>query len=202
FAGFRVLAHHRLARALEAMEGRRTPGSTATLELLAKSPLSPRQVRRTAKLSVAMTRLQEGRGLDALGWFEDLDDGEIGAWAATGRAMASLLLGQDPDDAEVHLNAAFESPWANEVRAQADAVRILVVWRRDGPREARSLAESLRSGASTPLHLALLARLRGVTDDGPGAASLESEAVRALLDSGLGRAIPELTPSRLAKTVR
>ncbi|MEM6929095.1 MAG: hypothetical protein AAF602_19310 [Myxococcota bacterium] len=201
-AGFRVLAHHRLARALEAMEGRREPGSTSTLELLAESPLSPRQVRRTAKLSIAMTRLQEGRGLDALGWFEDLDDGEIGAWAATGRAMASLLLGQDPSDAEVHLAAAFESPWANEVRAQADAVRILVVWRRDGARAARALAESLRSAGSTPLHLALLVRLRAIAEDTSGAAALESDGVRALISSGLGRAIPELTPSPLANPVR
>lgn len=192
FAGLRVLAEHRLARALESLEGRREPGATDELEALARSPLSPRSIRRTALLSVAMLRLQEGRGLEALSWLEDIDDGEAGAWAATGRAMASLLLGQDPTDAEAHLAAAFDSPHAGEVRAQADAVRILVVWRREGPQEARRLAETLGIDGATPLQLALLAQLRVMGGDESGARALRSEQVQALLVSGLGRAIPEL----------
>ncbi len=193
FAGLRVLARHRLARALEGLEGRREGGATDELELLARSPLSPGRIRRTARLSVGLARLQQGRGLEALAWFESLDDGEAGAWASTGRAMASLLLGQDPCIAEAHLAEAFASPHAGEVRAQADAVRILVVWRRDGPGDARTLAESLRSARATPLHLALLAQLRAMDGDRDGAEALDSESVRDLVSSALGRAIPELS---------
>lgn len=195
FAGLRVLAQHRLARALEALEEGRTPRSTDALEVLAKSPISPRHVRTTAQLSVAMSRLQEGRGLEALGWLESIEVGSAAAWAATGRAMASLLLAQDPSDAESHLAAAFDSEHVNDVRAQADAVRVLIVWRRDGPRAARTLAESLRSASATPLHLALLARLRALDGDHEGEDELSSEAVATMVDSGLGRAIPELHPS-------
>lgn len=194
FAGLQVLARHRLARALEDLQTRRHPGATDTLEVLARSPLSPRSVRTTAQLSVAMTRLQEGRGLEALGWFEGIDDGEAAAWAATGRAMASLLVGQDPADAEAHLTSAFDSEHAGVVRAQADAVRILVVWRREGPEPARRLAEALLTDAATPLHLALLARLCALGGDPQRAAQLDSPTVQALVDSGLGRAIGELHP--------
>lgn len=194
FAGLQVLAQHRLARALESLDEAPSEEAMLRLTTLAKSPLTPRAARRTAQLAVAMTRLQEGRGLEALGWFEGIEDGEAAAWAATGRAMASLLLAQAPSDAEAHLQAAFDSDHANAVRAQADAVRVLVVWRRDGPDAARRLAEQLHGTDATPLHLALLARLRAITGDEDGAFALDTPAIRALVASGLGRAIPELHP--------
>ncbi|MEN0063088.1 MAG: hypothetical protein AAGA48_13115 [Myxococcota bacterium] len=194
FAGLRVWAQHRLTRALEALAPPPNADALASLRTLAQSPLSPKQVRMTAQLSIAFTQLQQGQGLEALGWFEGIDDGEAAAWATTGRAMASLLLGQDPRDAEAHLAQAFESPYANAVRAQADAVRILVLWRREGSEPARTLAEALRSATATPLHLALLARLREQAGDLEGAQALTTESVEAFLASGLGRAIPELGP--------
>ena len=189
WAGQRVWSGHRLARALELVEAGRPGAAGAALSALARHPVASRQARRTARLNLGMLALQEGRGADALDALQGLSEGEAGAWAAVGRALAHLLLDRPPERAEADLKLVSARGASASVLAQADAVRILVVWRRSGPEDAFDLGQRLDGPMATPLHHALLGALR----DRLGVDPVPSpEAVVALRCSGLGRSIPEL----------
>lgn len=191
-AGQRVWSSHRLARALEALETGRSAEARHTLEILAERWWVSARARKTARLDLAMLALQEGQATEALGWLEGLEGGVAGAWASVGRALAHLLLDHPHERAEAHLKLALTGPGARAIQAQADAVRVLVVWRGRGADEAHRLAERLHGPGATPLHEALLAALRARSGDAFGAQALSTEPVRALVASGLGQAIAEL----------
>jgi hypothetical protein len=155
------------------------------LESLVRGSLVSSGVRTTARLNLAQLALTDGDGEGALRWAEQVRGGTVGAWGAVVRALAHLLRGDPLEDAERALGEALASRHAGVVQAEADAVRVLLVWRRDGRDQARLLADSLYGPASSALHAALLHAAR--QERGPGGP--EVAAVRA---SGLGQAIPEL----------
>lgn len=186
WAAHRVWAQHRLARGLEAYQ---VGEGTGGLAQVATSRWVTRPVRDGARINLALVALQEGRGEEALRWLDAPWRGSAAAWAAAGRALALLLVESRVDDAEEALREALVLPGRSAVDAELDAVRVLIVWRQHGPDAARDIAEQLYGPGAGVLHRALLGRLQG----GPeGERLLEAPAVRSLLRSGLGRAIPEL----------
>lgn len=183
WAGLRVWSTHRFTTALEAVEEGDHALAHDRLASLADSWVASRSARGAARLNLGMIALQDGRGADALAWIEGMS-GTPPAWAHAGRALA-LLLQQRPEEAEAALGAGLASDGARLVQEQLDAVRVLLIWRTEGPEAARLLGERLGGPAATPLHRAMLAALR------PEPGSLDDE-VQALVASGLGRALPEL----------
>jgi len=185
FAARRAWSHHRLARALELLEQGERDEAVAALGSLTRTAFVSSGARIAARLNLAQLALTDGDAETALRWSEQVRGGTAGAWAAVVRALAHLMRGDPPDVAEKALGEALGSRHAGAVQAEADAVRVLLVWRRDGKEEARLLADSLYGPAASALHGALLHALRGGRENvGP-----EVTAVRG---SGLGRAIPEL----------
>jgi hypothetical protein len=192
WASVRAVARHRLTRALEALEQGRPEDAVGPLHQLASSWLAGRSVRGAAALNLAMLALNAGNAEETLRWASQVRVGAGRAWAATTRALALLLRGDPPEDAEEALAEAARAPAARAVQPESDAVRILVVWRREGEAPARRLAEGLYGPAATALHRALLARLRERTGEADGARELRTAEVQALLGGGLGGAIAEL----------
>ncbi|MBX2796653.1 MAG: hypothetical protein KTR31_03255 [Myxococcales bacterium] len=188
WAAQRVWSHHRLARALEA-EGER---AERMLRGVAGHPLLSSQVRRTARVNLAMLALRQGRGADALEAFEGVWRGAAACWVAVGRALAHLLVDDPPSRAAAHLRIARSGSGARVVAAEADAVEVLITWRSQGAEAARVLAEERHGPAATALHTALLQQLRTLGGDDWGASALHGDAVAAVRASGLGAAIPEL----------
>jgi hypothetical protein len=95
----------------------------------------------------------------------------------------------------VWLSKAMTGPGARAVQPEADAVRVLLVWRKDGEAEAREIGEELVGPGATALHRALVAALRERAGDADGARALRTEDVQGLLMGGMARAIPELRRS-------
>ena len=188
WAGLRVWSTHRFTVALEAVELGDLPQARERLAGLARAWVATRSARAAARLNLGMMALQQGEGREALRWYDEV--GAASAWAQAGRALACLLV-DDLDAAADALGAASASPGARQVQEQLDAVRVLLVWRSDGPETAQLLARRLASPVATPLHRALLLAL----DPPPRPRSLDEEVV-ALLHSGLGRALPELASVR------
>jgi len=187
WAARRVWSNHRLARALEALEAGDLPTAQGALRGLAEHGITTRRARSTARLNLAMLALQVGDGAGALDWVGGLP----GAWPAVVRAQGHLLDGST-GAAEAALAEALSAPGARAVQGQADAVRVLVVWRMDGAASARELAERLHGEGATPLHCALLGALRRQAGDAAGAEALAGSEVRAVVQSALGQSIPEL----------
>lgn len=191
WGGQRVWSSHRLTRALEHLELGQRDRAVRELEALAGSWVASRGVRTAARLNLALLALAEGDGDAAVDWAE-VPSPRSGAyaWAAVTRALGHLLRGDAPDEAEDWLHKAVSGPGARAVQPEADAVRVLLVWRREGPQAARQVAEELWSPGSTTLHRAMLMVLR--RDAGTPADDLRTDEVDGLLHGGLGRAIPEL----------
>jgi hypothetical protein len=191
WGGQRVWSSHRLTRALEHLELGQRDVAVRELELLARSLTASRGVRTAARLNLAMLALAEGDGDAAVEWAEvPAPSSGAYAWAAVTRALGHLLRGDAPDEAEDWLLKAVSGPGARAVQPEADAVRVLLVWRRDGAGPARRVADELWSPAATTLHRAMLLVLR--QQSGEPADDLRTEEVEGLLHGGLGRAIPEL----------
>jgi hypothetical protein len=195
-AGVRVLGRHQLARAIEALElgphhGGYEP-AIRTLSGLGRSWWLGRSVWSTARLNLAMLALNSGDGGQALSWADGVHRGAAGAWAGTTRALALLLQGGSPDEAEKSLTQALTGPGARAVQPEADAVRVLLVWRRDGEKTAHEVAQHLFGPQATALHRALLARLHERVGEAEEARMLRGPEVKQLLSSGLGQAIREL----------
>jgi hypothetical protein len=186
----RVWARHQLNRALERLERGDAEGAVPALHALAASPWSGRSVRAAARVNLAMLALNAGDGDDALRWAEGVSGGTAAAWAWTARALAHLLRADDPALADRALAEAARSPGGRAVQPEADAVRVLVVWRTEGADAARRLAESLLGPGATALHRGLLAALR--ESAGTPAGDLRAPDVEQLRRSGMGRAIREL----------
>lgn len=195
WGGLRVWSNHHLARALESLEEGRTGEARIALQRLAERLVASRGAKTAARLNLAMLALNDGDGPSALLWATAPPRSGAFAWAAVARALGHLLCGDPPDEAEVWLTKAMTGPGARAVQPEADAVRVLLVWRRDGEAAARQVGEELLGPGATGLHRALLAALRDRAGDAAGAAALRTEEVEGLLLGGLGRAIPELRAS-------
>lgn len=191
-AGGRVIARHRLAVALEALELGHTEDAVGPLHALAGSWTAGRSNRNGARLNLAMLSLTAGNADEALRWVAPIHRGGAAPWAATTRALALLLRGDPVHDAEAELGRAVAAPGGRAVQPDADAVRVLLVWRGAGPAEARQVGEHLLGPTATTMHRALLAALRASAGDADGARALLTPDVVAFRTSGLGAAIPEL----------
>jgi hypothetical protein len=185
WAGRRVWSSHRLARALEGLEEGPRDRGIAALRALADDPWVVAGSRTAARLNLAQLALTDGDADGALRWAEHVSHGSAGAMAAVVRALAHLLRGDPLDEVEDWLGHGLVTRHAGSVQPEADAVRVLLVWRRDGREQARELADRLYGPASSALHGALLLASRG--EGVPGGPEIE-----ALKACGLGRAIPEL----------
>ncbi len=192
WAGQRVWSNHQLARTLEALELGRTEQARAALERLAANPFVSRGARTAARLNLAMLALNEGDGDAAVDWADARPGTGAFAWAAVARSLGHLLRGDPLDEAEEWLGRAVSDPGGRAVQPEADAVRVLLVWRREGEAAALAVAEELHAPGATVLHRALLAVLRDRAGDRDGARALRTDEVELLLYGALGRAIPEL----------
>jgi hypothetical protein len=193
WGGQRVWSSHRLTLALERLELGQRDRAVRDLELLARSWLASRGVRTAARLNLAMLALTEGDGDGAVDWADAPSPSSAAyAWAAVTRALGHLLRGDALDEVEDCLQKAVSGPGARAVQPEADAVRVLLVWRREGEAAARLVAEELWGPAATTLHRALLLVLR--RQSGEAVDDLDTEEVEGLLHGALGRAIPELRP--------
>ncbi|MCB9688703.1 MAG: hypothetical protein H6735_26930 [Alphaproteobacteria bacterium] len=192
WAGQRVWSNHQLARTLEALELGRTLEAKAALERLATRGFVSRSVRTAARLNLAMLALNDGDGDAAVDWADARPGTGAFAWAAVARSLGHLLRGDPVDEAEEWLTKAVTGPGARAVQPEADAIRVLLVWRRDGEAAARAIGEELHAPGATTLHRALLSVLRERAGDEAGARSLRTDEVEGLVYGALGRAIPEL----------
>ena len=189
WAGIRVWSTHTYTTALAELEDGAVEQARAQLAGLARSWVATRSARTAARINLGMMALHEGRGDEALDWYVGLG----GAWAQAGRALALLMLGRTEEAAD-ELGDALGGPAARHLQEQLDALRVLLVWRTEGPDAARSVGQQLLGPQATPLHRALLVALgdRHWRDD---------PDVDALVHSGLGRALPELARVRVAVDV-
>lgn len=190
--GLRIWSNHQLARALEGLEEGRTGEARLQLKSLAERFVVSRSARTAARLNLAMLALNDGDGVSALEWAHAPTRSGAYAWASLARALGHLLNGDPPEEADVWLGKAMTGPGSRAVQPEADAVRVLLVWRKDGEAEARRVGEELVGPGATALHRALLASLRERAGDRDGARSLRTEEVEGLLLGGMARAIPEL----------
>ncbi len=190
WASRRVVSRHRLARVLQALEAGSVHEGTSGLEALAAARWPTASVRATARLNRAMLALAEGDLETAQHWFAGLH-GIAAGWAHVGLGLIMLLRG-GPEAASEHLTAALTGPASRGVQAQADAVRVLLVWRTAGEAEAHRIAEQLLSPDATGLHRALLAALRLQGGDAAGGEALCTPEVLAFVQTGLGQTVPEL----------
>ncbi len=187
----KLLGEHALARALEAAEAEEPLDASRRLERLAGAWWAPRVVRDGARVNLGMLALTRG-DIEGARRALVVTAGPAGAWASAGRAML-LLLDGDLAAAEVELLDVVTGPYARFLQPQTDAVRLLLVLRREGDVAARALGEHLIAPGATPLFVGLLADLRRRGGDEAGArALLDPSTVGSLRALGLSREIPEL----------
>jgi hypothetical protein len=190
----RVVAEHLLIRAIEHLESANGIRGAEALRRIAASRWLPRRTRESARLDLGLIALSEGALDDAEDLLDTVAVGPAGAWAGVGRSMIHVLRGDLPV-ADETLADVLCSRHALNVQPQADAVRLLLVLRREGPPAASTLGEHLLDTSSTPLFRAILASLRRASGDLGGSAQLlTARASLELRSSGLARKIPELEP--------
>lgn len=188
WAGLRVWSTHRYARAIEALELGDHEEAKLELVELARLGWVSRSVRTASRLNLGMMALHEGQGDEALDWYGGLRGGSAGAWAHAGRALALFMLGETQRGGD-ELTEAVGTPGARQLQEQLDALRVLYVWRTEGPAAARKVGQQLAGPTATPLHRALLVALGDSHWE-------EDREVEALVHSGLGMALPELAAVR------
>jgi hypothetical protein len=191
--------------------GRRAAGR-ATLEAALEGAQShPDAARRhLARLAVASWAREADRAQAALhlGTLEAARADAIAARAAWVRVRAPRLRPHaavrlawleatqgDSEAAQTHLAAALAAR-DRRVRAQADAPRLLLTWRREGEAAAQALAARLGHGPHAPLTHAVLAALARATGQPQAARAHLQAAGPALGNDPLGALWPELAALR------
>lgn len=186
------LAGHRFAVALQLLESGQSEEGTSALEALAGRRWVPARVAVVARVNLGLAALARGDLTSANHWFSGAGTGPGGAWALTGLALVKVLDGAH-DEAEALLAEAMTGASARHVQPQADAVRLLLVLRREGEGAARTLGENLVGPTSTTLFRGLLGAIRRSAGDDSGAdALLNAATVQELRAMGLSRQLPEL----------
>jgi hypothetical protein len=187
-------AAHWFAVALQRLEAGEPVAGQAALEHLATRFWVPARVAVGARVNLGLAALSTGDLASANRWFTGIDQGPGGAWALTGLALVRVLDGAHAE-AEALLADAMTGTSARHVQPQADAVRLLLVLRREGIAAASALGEHLLGPTSTALFRGLLASIRRSSGDGEGAtALLTPTTLHELRAMGLIRQLPELAP--------
>jgi hypothetical protein len=170
----RTYGRHQLTLGLQDAADGREDVANRRLVAVAGHPLVAKRVRLQACLSLGQLALQRADHRSALNWFSRVPDR---ASALVGLALAHVLVHDNERSWEV-LQAALVASDAAEVQAEADGLRVLLVWRMEGREDAQILARRVGEGGG--LFVALEAKLRG-TESNDG------------LSSALVAAIPELS---------
>ena len=173
FGTLRLWARHKLTTGLQLLVLDRQEEAIQALVAVARHPLVSTAVRRGARENLGRVALSRGDVAGAVNWFSQAG---TGAGALVGLSLAHALGGQD-EVALATLQRALAHPSAPVVQSELDGVRLLLVWRTEGPEEARALAARIGTGGA--LFAALSARLAG-------------EALPEGLSAGLCN-LPELT---------
>jgi hypothetical protein len=188
----RLLSAHRLRAALEALEDGDERGATQRLTALQSSWWSTRATRATARLNLGLLALAAGDAGAAITWWDAVPSGPGAPFARAGTAMARVLQGR-LDDADAAVLTAMSDPRAHVAQGWIDAVRLLLVVRREGVDAGRSFGEQLLHGDAGELYLGLLASLRLQAGDRAAAQELVDDDLLDGLDAGgWTRAVPEL----------
>jgi hypothetical protein len=187
-----LVAEHQLARALERAEAGELLAGRAQLGALAQARWAPRAIRGIARANLGMLALSAGDLVEAARWFAGVERGQAGAWARTGRSLLAVLDG-DVVAAEALVSEVLTGPFARSIGPQADAVRLLLVLRRDGEGTALRLGEQLLRPDATALFRGLLGELRlragQPVDDG----LLSPTTLAQLRAMGVASKLPELS---------
>lgn len=177
------------AAALAAQAGREAEAAR-TWKTLARSRWAPRSAADQAALNLGSLALARQDGASARAWYGRVRGGRAAAFAASGLALLDVLDGRF---AAAEHRLARTSRAGRAVQGEVDAVRLLLVWRRDGLAEALGLGDRLLGPESGVLFLAILAAIRREADDPEGAEALGGPALaEALRESTVARALPEL----------
>lgn len=188
----RLLASHRLTRALEDLERGDIRSARAGLEALERGWVSTRNLRVAARLNLGLLDLADGELERAAGWYARVSGGPGAPLASAGLALVRVLQGRHAD-AEATLLQAMSDPRASLAQGQIDAVRVLLVLRTEGPSAARLLGDQLHHGDAGALLNGVLARARHADGDLAGARELlDPHTVDALESGGWAAVIPEL----------
>lgn len=191
WAARRVASAHTLTAALEALEAGDILDAKARLHRLDAGWGATRSGRTMARLNLGMLALGEGDLDRAASFYGQVETGAGSAFARAGLALVRVL--QDRlDEAEIVLLEAMNGPGSTVIQGQVDAVRLLLLMRRNDP-AAKPMAEQLLTEESGELFRGLLALLRVQNGDSAGAQSLmDRNTSQALEESGWREVIPEI----------
>lgn len=190
WAARRVVARDALRRALESLEAGDASDARAALEDLATARWVPSSEADTARLNLGMVALASGELIEAERWLARVRLGVPRTFATVSLALLRVLDGQ-LDAGESLLGTLYAQKAGQVVRTQADAVRTLIVLRREGVDSGRDLAERLheRSGS---LLTGLVAYLRWKQGDEAGADAALFGNRATILGSGMAGLVPEI----------
>jgi len=186
-----VLVSHLLNSAVQAAAVDDRARARRLWDRLARAWWAPRSGRDQAALNLGLLSLQDGDLEQAARWYRVPHHPRASAFAAAGLALVLVLQGRF-EEAEPLLVSA--SAGGRATQAEVDGVRLLLVLRRDGPAEARSLGERLVGPDAGLLFLGVLATARRQAGDSAGVALLWDAGLGdALARSPLTTVVPELS---------
>ncbi len=187
-----LLASHRLTRAVQVLERGQLDEAQARLVRLAGSAWVDRGSRAQAQLNLGLLSLRRGDLDQAARWYVLPARGKARAFAQTGLALVAAIQGRH-ESAEDALRRARAAGGGRAIQGEADAVRLLMVLRREGPQAAVVLAERLSGAGAGLLFRGIHAAALHATGDAMGAELVLSGGVgEALRGSGLAGVIEEV----------
>ncbi len=190
WAGRRAVARARLERALAASEQGRVARAVADLTRLQATRWVPAGIRRTAHLNLGLLALRSGAFDEAARWLSIPGEGAVAAFARPALALTRVLQGRYEAAERLVRGDGGTAPVAAD---QADAVRVLLLLRRDGPDPARALGEQLLGARPGDLLVGLVAWLRWKEGDVLGASALlDPDSVARIEAGGLTGVVAEL----------
>jgi hypothetical protein len=192
FFGRRHRARQRLQRGVEVLTDDQLAVRRSGLVELATSRWWPRAERDHAAYQLGTLAMAAGELDQAARWLTPLRAGVTGTYARLALALVVTLRGetQRANDLLGEVHRGRTDP---RVRAQADAVRVLLVWREQGDAAALETAERVLAPTSPVLLRGLTAVLRDRADDTVGTLAMLDEGTRAaLVERGWHLHLPEL----------
>jgi hypothetical protein len=190
--GRRLVHGHRVRLALEADEVGDRRGAIAAFHVVAGTWWSSVASRRAAHLSLGMMHLELGELEAAARSLVAVRGGRAETLARPALALVRLLQGHN-HVAERLVREAAAGGGGPVVQTQADAVRVLLVWRNEGLEAGRGVGERLLGPGAGGLFLGVLAALRQADGDHTGAqTALAGGVLESLQERGLDQLVPEL----------